>query len=415
MIDFVKISIKGISPKQLEQNPLLEFFGNFNRESGHIRTTNKHGKPIIPRQTAFYNSLQFSIYDNGSITVEGSLHKYWNKGAHNYNDFNLNALNEVIKELKHLFNISPDQCYLRQLELGVNIRPPIPSKNIIDYCFLHKTTPFEFIKNSDEGKYKQAEHSQYFIKIYDKARHYKQFNIKGEILRFEIKYRKMEILNKKGIFTLDQLLKYGLYNFKSGLIEQWQNVLFFDKTIKSKTIRLMYYKDQNYWRELLERKSKSAFNKHRTELDNLIVNHSENIKEQVKNRIAQKIDFLTSRGAQIDSLYIGSILTPPLIEIRTENERICMVTGLNISMQKDKSLMLSHTGLKYYFRTDKKIFEQVKRKYLLTRYNNDKIRDQIERIAHNIRNAKNNLKISTERKYKELELQYSLFDINLKY
>ena len=36
------------------------------------------------------------------------------------------------------------------------------------------------------------------------------------------------------------------------------------------------------------------------------------------------------------------------------NRRFCLITGLNISMQKSNSFLLSHAGLKYYYKTDKK-------------------------------------------------------------
>jgi hypothetical protein len=101
---------------------------------------------------------------------------------------------------------------LRQLEIGVNIIPPYPTKELLPYCFLHGTTPFVWVHNSDEGKYIQAEHSQYIIKIYDKARHYRQkgFNVPhAEILRFEIKFKKLERLKKLDIYTLNNLLNFG--------------------------------------------------------------------------------------------------------------------------------------------------------------------------------------------------------------
>jgi hypothetical protein len=34
-------------------------------------------------------------------------------------------------------------------------------------------------------------------------------------------------------------------------------------------------------------------------------------------------------------------------------------------MQKDSSILLSHTRLKYYYKTDRKVFEQIKITYLL--------------------------------------------------
>ena len=60
----------------------------------------------------------------------------------------------------------------------------------------------------------QAVHSQFFIKLYNKKLHYqkKGFNIEQETLRFEIKYRKMEKLNKIRIYNLQELIEYGVQN-----------------------------------------------------------------------------------------------------------------------------------------------------------------------------------------------------------
>jgi hypothetical protein len=69
-------------------------------------------------------------------------------------------------------------------------------------------------------------------------------------------------------------------------------------------------------------------------------------------------------------------------------------------MQKNDSILLSHTGLKHYYKTDKKIFEQVKRKYLSKVWINSDLETQIKEIAHNIRNAKSNGTIKQKRIYK---------------
>jgi hypothetical protein len=76
-------------------------------------------------------------------------------------------------------------------------------------------------------------------------------------------------------------------------------------------------------------------------------------------------------------------------EITTKNI-LCKVTCLNISMQKNDSILLSHTGLKYYYKTDRKIFEQIKRQYLTEKWIKSDIDKQIKEIAHNIRNTKSN-------------------------
>ncbi|WP_433834644.1 hypothetical protein [Flavobacterium anhuiense] len=302
MIDFIKIIVKNLNPSILEANPLLNFFNIINLATGEIKTINKYGNKVTPSKVAYYLGLEFKIYDTGTITVAGSLHKYWNAGLHNYNDFNNEALNAVLKDLKDNFNINADQCTLKCLEIGINITPPIPTNEILDNCFLHKTKPFEFQKNSDEGKYKQVQHSQYIIKIYNKALHYrsKEIKIDNEILRFEIKFTKMEKLNKKGIYSLQDLINYGLHNFKSDLLNDWKNVLFFDETIQIDTLdtklknRVREYANPNYWTGLLSNNQKKNFTSHRGQLDKIVASHSEDVKNQIAEIMAKKIDFLNS-------------------------------------------------------------------------------------------------------------------------
>jgi hypothetical protein len=91
LIDFIKIIIKDFQTSTLEAHPLLNFFDNINLSTGEIKTTNRTGQTITPFKHAFYNGLEFKIYDTGLITLSGSLHKYWNQGAHNYNDFDLGS------------------------------------------------------------------------------------------------------------------------------------------------------------------------------------------------------------------------------------------------------------------------------------------------------------------------------------
>ncbi len=399
MIDFIKIIIKELNPAILEANPLLDFYDNINLLTGEIKTTNRSGQKVTPYKNAFFNGLEFKIYDNGLITLSGSLHKYWNKGAQNYNDFNYEAFLYVLNDLKHKFNIVPEQCILKCLEIGINIVPPIPTNQFLDYCFLHKTKPFEYQKNSDEGKYKQVQHSQYIIKIYNKALHYKKnFDIKTEIMRFEIKYTKMQKLNERGIFTLQDLANYGLHNFKDEVLNEFNNILFYDNTIQSKSCSISNYKNPLYWIELLSNKRNDLFNYHRKHLSKLTAQSSQKIQFQTSEIMSKKIDFLNINTTQIDPLIIVSKRVVLHNQITSKNI-LCKVTGLNISMQKNDSILLSHTGLKYYYKTDRKVFEQIKRQYLSKQWIKSDIDKQIKEIAHNIRNAKGTQKTKQIRIY----------------
>ena len=414
MIDFVKIYLKDFNPSILEGNTRLDFFDNIDLSTGQIRTTNRNGNKITPYKNAFYNGLEFRVYENGRTTIQGSLHKFWNLGAHNYNDFNFSAFSDVLDTLKKDFGIQPEQCILNCLEVGINVTPPIPTNDILDYCFLHKTKPFEYQKNSDEGKYKQCEHSHYFIKLYNKALHYSKqgFDIESEIMRFEIKYKKMERVNNLGIYTLNDILNKGFGIFKNELLTEWQNILFYDTTIVSNSIRLTNYKNPLYWSDLVNKPTKSNYYKHRGFLKDLTIKFSENRHQILTEIMNQKIDYLDNRGASFDPLIIKSIHTPLLKTIDAINDTFCKVTKVNISMQKDSSLLLSHTGLKYYFKTDKKIFEQIKRRYLSKRWYNSDFETQIKEIAHNIRNTDSNRNIKQKKIYQSKQFNLlSNFDL----
>jgi hypothetical protein len=405
MIDFIKAIVK-INPDELLNNKLLDFFyRDFNPDTGELKTKNRNNKKRTPHRYAIYLGLEFRIYDTGSVYLIGSLHKFWNNGAHNYNDFNVNALYYVLNELKTKFNITPHQLVLQQLEIGVNITPPYKSGRIIDYCFIHRSKPFREISTRDEGKYHQVEHSQYLIKIYDKRKHYsgKGFKIDNEILRIEIKYLKMEKLNKQNIFTLNDLLQYGLNKFIPELVNEWQRVLFYDFTINSERKPIQNYKNPLYWKEMIDNKRNSALNKHRRKLKDITLNHSENIQEKISVLIEKKANELMAGGAKFDTLYIQSIPAPPSLE------KVCKVTGLNISMQKEKSKLLSHTGLKYYLNTNPKIYNSVKRKYLTLKWHKTDLKTEIKEIAHNIRNTENSQRLKQKRIYPAN--QYRLFSL----
>ena len=411
LIDYIKIIIKDLDPAILEANTLLDFYDTINLTTGQMKTTNRNGNKVTPSKNASYKGLELKIYDTGTITLSGSLHKYWNDGAHNYNDFNNEAVLFVLSDLYTKFDIDPNKCVLKCLEIGINIVPPLPTNEILDNCLLHKTKPFEYQINSDEGKYKQVQHSQYIIKIYNKALHYKSkgFKVETEIMRFEIKYTKMQKLNEKGMFCLQDLINYGLQNFKDEVLKEWKNVLYYDNTTRidhlcTKTKKtLLQYSNPNYWTGLLSNNQNENFKYHRGELKKIIAKNSNKVQDLTAEIMNKKIDFLNANTTQIDPL---TILSKRRV-LNYENEvkkNICKVTGFNISMQKENSILLSHTGLKYYYKTDKRIFEQIKRRYLSKIWFKSDFETQIKEIAHNIRNTDSNQRIKQNRLYQPQQI-----------
>ena len=260
---------------------------------------------------------------------------------------------------------------------------------------------------SDEGNFIQSVNQRHFIKIYDKKTHYENrgFEIEQKhIMRVEKKWRKMIELNNKGIYTLDHLINYGLINFKNDLLKLWDNVLYCDFSLVENTKFENKYTNDNWW----DRLNYDQLKYHRNNLNKIIKKNTDNIKNIISKLISSKVDILNVKTSDINPLYIGLKKGIDDILNQDKNRRFCMITGLNISMQKGNSFLLSHTGLKYYFKTDKKVFLEVKRKYLSRKWLEANQKIQIKEIAHNIRNKYNNNLISQSRFKNQYKLDFHI-------
>ena len=389
MIDFLKYEIIDTSITSIEGSLLLDFHSKVNLSTGEVGSYSN----------AYYKGLEFKKYEptqanpQGRITIEGSLHKFWNNGAHNFNDFGVDEVSQVLQELSDSFQIQTENCRLINLELGVNINPPIKTKCVLQRCLMHKRDVLKSVYTKDEGNYIQSQKQRHVIKLYDKKTHYvnRGFEIKDEIMRVEIKFSKMYQLNQLGIFTLLDLMKFDLRSFKGLLLKEWDNVLLYDDEVLRGTKNEHSYGSNLYWQGL----NNELFKYHRRSLKKLASSNPNNLHKVIRDLIAEKVDSLTEKTTQINHLYI------PLLKgvYDTKDRRFCKVTGLNISMQKEDSFLLSHTGLKYYFKTDKKVFNEVKRKYLTNNWMNEPLKIQIREIAHSIRTKRYNENVKQRRLY----------------
>lgn len=393
MIDFIKYHLINTDLNELQDNELLDFCNKVNIKTGEL------GSYI----NAYYKGLEFKIYEptnkhpNRRATIEGSLHKYWNNGAHNFNDFGIIQIYEVLDDLETKFRIYPKNCVLKQLEIGVNIEPPTKTKNILKNCLLHKTNSLKWTYTKDEGNYIQFKNQRHFNKLYDKKTHYvnKGFKIENEIMRIEKKYSKMLELNSKGIYTLQDLLNYDLSNFKGDLLQLWQNVLYCDLETVKGTKNEYKYTNVNWWQSL----KYHNFKYHRNQLNKILRKTPNNIKHTIEKLIDLKCDLLTSNTTQINPLHIRLKTVVYQSSKHDLNRRFCKVTGLNISMQRDDSFLLSHTGLRYYLKTDKKIYKELLRKYLPKKWICSDKETKLRELAHNIRTLHTTRKRKLERLY----------------
>lgn len=435
MIDFIHIEIndKKLFDK-ISFNPLLEY----KKENTYLH---KPTGELPKNKIKVYKNLEFTFKSNGkSLLIKGSFHYFHNNGLHNANDFSFIDLNNVVNELKQLFEIEPEKCVLHSFEFGINIQPANNKTfDIYQNVFYHSADKrrIKFIEPIQK-RYKQAGtyNNNFALKLYDKHLQYPEYT-NGELMRFEIKYFQMRELKRKGIHTLTDLLNIENHLYlRAELIKRFKEILFFDFSIclekfnKKDQLIIKDYANPNYWEKLDLSEKRNKFSKTKKHLKFLIDNHSENI----QNKLSQIIEYKSIRLLNVSKyeikkgaythtftsknkgaythLYIGGICTPIPYNKTNKDDTLkkCIVTGYNISMQKENSLTLSFTGLKYLYQNDKTTFEKIKKRFLTNYWSSADIEIQIKEIAHNIRNAKNNSNYKQMRMYPTH--QRTLFELN---
>ena len=95
-----------------------------------------------------------------------------------------------------------------------------------------------------------------------------------------------------------------------------------------------------------------------------------------------------------------------------QNNRLCLVTGLDISMQKKRSIFLREKTLKMIKETDPKTFLELEKKYLTEKAKHFPEERQLYLICKKIRNKdsnpRNNRKRFEDRNYPPDQLQFDL-------
>lgn len=411
MIDFLKLDTKdeGVIA-YFKTHPLLEYMSNedmFNRYDPEVLNT---------KDKYQYKGIIFCFYSNKRLKISFLPHYYFNDNLHNANDFNVIDCIKIILDFKKTFKTDWGKLKIINLEFGVNIVSPICIKDLITFLIYHEQHEF---KDNPEYQFSKQSHSSNkktgrannnkIIKAYAKGLQFPQY-CHINTFRFEIKSRESAYINKLEIFNLDDLLDVNVYYLLiEKLIAEFQNVLIlydkidFTNLNLKEVLKLNKLLSQSHWYRIKQDNKRNAFNDERIKYYKLVDKTGNHLKKQLEKIIFEKLELLKKgaistpqenikKGA-ISTLYNSRICTLNKVQTTKVNNTLCKVTGFNISMQKDNSILLSHTGLKYYYKNDKKVFEQIKRQYLSKRWSTADAQIQIKEIAHNIRNAKSNINI----------------------
>lgn len=278
MIDYVKAVLLDVDLAKIIQHPLLEFTSIFNESTGELSQ----------RKKAEYKGIQF-IADHRTVRIQGSFHKFWNEGLHNYNDFGVCNLSRTLNEISQTFNFDLATARLENLEVGVNLELPFSTSNVLTNLISHRNQKFRDMDLRD-GQLMVADHNRYRVKIYDKGR---QFNLQKDLLRIELHYNRMFDLSKNNIQFLSDFLSKDKREYLSiCLLKEWDQVLLFDWTLdKNELSKRLAHRDFFQWRnyEYWAGLNKSNRNKRRKVYSEMVEKYSGQVHSQILQLTVDKL------------------------------------------------------------------------------------------------------------------------------
>jgi hypothetical protein len=350
-IDYVKCEVIGLNKDFFLNNPNLIFTPKIkDRDELHFHY-------LIDE------NMKLKIYESNKIFIDGSLHKYANKGIHNHDNFTNFRFDEALNKLNKRLGIKPVNMRILCLEYGFNITPPIDPNLIIDHLLKHKQKDSEILLSNDRAKYRQFEHQDYIIKTYNKG---KQYNCKENILRIEVKQTDWTKYRRIGMNTLEDFIYHDKTIFVNDLLNKWNEILFYDPTITD-NMKYLHYRDVNYWNGL-RTKSNKTYSVHTKRLREINATKGANVQKQISDLLLEKVR--TMQG--------GNVLL-------LSTKKYCKLTGIEIKDQREHSFLLSHGGLKNIIKHHPERFKDLERRFLSGKWATATQQTKIKEIAHNIR------------------------------
>lgn len=294
MIDFIRVHYS--DKEKLEHFVMSK--ENFNKV---FTVYEYHSETIQYPYKANLENMEIVINDKAAY-VKNSIHKLNNLlmsgEEHNYNDFSYSELISITDYLKdNIVGINENK--LTQLEFGFNLTVPkkaeiIIKKNILMHNLKRHSALRRF---KGKGYLLEFEHSNYIIKIYDKAKQYKR---PEHILRFEIKFLSNKEFNPLGIYNIDDLTnKNNLKMLFKYLMKRFEELLIVDEIpenfqIPEKDIdNLNSFSSFFYWENLSEEDKRQTKMRHKDKYFKLLEKYDLlKTKQMLRNQLVQKFEKL---------------------------------------------------------------------------------------------------------------------------
>lgn len=371
--------------------------------------------------------------DNSYCSVRGSLHKYFNDGKHNYNDFTLSDFIRTISDLEKTLNINANIIQIGRIETGVNIDIDIDVDEFIGSVILFNNTHPTMCDNGIIFKL-----NDYDLKLYRKE-------LKGHPnkLRIELaikKKRKRDAIIKEYATyctTLSDLTNSNVWQaFGNELESVCDNLIVIDREhinysdLKPKDAELLTKGVSSFfWTKKWN--SRATRMRHLDRFVELSSKYGGNdIREEIKTAITSKIKelidventpqnvtnvpFMRNAENETFSPFMRNVenvkneTNVPFMKSGNENKNetnvhvdkegkrftssLCEVTSLSLEIGIKQGTYLSAKGVEYYFHNQREIYDKILLPRLSEKWHESELNIQFREIAHSIRNEKYNPK-----------------------
>lgn len=328
MLDFVKISF------------LSKEYAEYLQANDFLALVRESKRKYTSAKTYVFKGLNFDIYNSGRVFISGSLHKYWNNGHHNHNDFGYTDVLSAIEDLALKFTPFILTGEINNLEVGVNVRPPFSTSDYLKKVIALIGSERHPITKNDLKGFKKGYHFQkthWGVKIYDKG---KQYNRLEEIVRHEFKTYKMQAIKDVGITTVIDLCDLNKIELLSNfLIESYKEVLIAEVVDTDKLSRndeRIYIEciNPDYW----DNWNKDKRCKRKAQFNQIIYDHaSTDIKSIVKDLMIEKVYILLSETAKSINVFTNiQNLYSTISDNGSTNDFTINIIGKNVDTQQSK-------------------------------------------------------------------------------
>lgn len=237
-----------------------------------------------------YRSLNFRLHESKTLIIKGSLHKYYTDGI-NHTDFNQYQIVEAIDDLKAKFGFNLDKLKIVNLEISVNLIPPIRSEVILKGIMFYKRLNMFRSHVDSRRKLIECKGSNFYIKLYDKKNLMKLLSqiIEHELLKFEIKFMTHEKCRQIGIGLISDLKSNML---AQSILEAFnlviKNMYIYDYSIDCVTENYSDYSNNRFW-ENQNIKSRNTILHHKNNLMEISKEHGNDIYGFLLDSVKEKL------------------------------------------------------------------------------------------------------------------------------